>query len=230
MPGLYSSKKMKLAVFDFDGTLFANDTLPCLGREWLRQGRSPLRYWLAYLSIIPFVLLYKIGLLSRGKMKYMAMRIFRLIFTGLSSEEVNEYFQEAYHCLRKHLNQTVINEVQTACAQGFHTVLLSGAFANLLYLVAKDLGIETVLAVELPFKNGVFDAKGKMAFIDGESKFTLLQQAFADQEIDWQASRAYGDSYSDLAVLSRVGEPIAVNPEPTLLSHVRKCSWRVITT
>lgn len=219
---------MKLAIFDFDGTLFLKDTLPVLGREWIRQKRSRSRYILIYLSIMPLVLLYRAGLISREKMKYQAIKRFNRLFTKMSREEIKKFFAEAYPYMEKYFNSQIRKEVELSRSEGFHSVLLSGAYAELMKIVARELEIDTVLAAELSFRDGVFDHTGEIAFVDGESKLSLLQKAFVQEEVDWQASRSYADSYSDLAVMEIVGEPVAVNPDFQLYAHARKNAWRVI--
>ena len=220
---------MKLAIFDFDGTLLSRDTLPCLGREWIRQKRSRLRYLLVYLSIAPDLLWYRIGLISREIMKAAAFRKFNYLFSGMSAEEIKLFFREAYPGLRKHFNNRIIEEIGLARSQGYHCVLLSGSYFELMKMVAADLGLEIVIAARLAFKDGIFDPKGDTPFIDGESKCSLLQEAFAGQEVDWEASRCFADSVADVKVMGMVGEPVAVNPDPGLLSHARREDWRVLS-
>ena len=70
---------MNLAIFDFDGTLLTMDTLPTLGKEWLRQKRSKTRYFFIFLSIIPTVVRYKLRLISREKFKNLAFDKFNRI-------------------------------------------------------------------------------------------------------------------------------------------------------
>jgi phosphoserine phosphatase len=209
---------MKLAIFDFDGTLLSRDTLPCLGREWIRQKRSILRYLLIYLSIAPDLLWYRIGLISREIMKAAAFRKFNYLFSGMSAEEIKLFF-----------NNRIIEEIGLARSQGYHCVLLSGSYFELMKMVAADLGLEIVIAARLAFKDGIFDPKGDTPFIDGESKCSLLQEAFAGQEVDWEASRCFADSVADVKVMGMVGEPVAVNPDPGLLSHARREDWRVLS-
>ncbi len=219
---------MKLAIYDFDGTLFLKDTLPFLGREWIRQKRSTSRYIFTYLSILPFFVLYKAGLMSREKMKYHAIKRFNRLFKEMSREEIAEFFSQAYPYMEKYFNKQMKKELETSRAEGFHSVLLSGAYAELMKIVARELKIDTVLAAELSFRDGVFDHDGEIAFVDGESKLSLLREAFQRENVDWQASRSYADSYSDLAVMEIVGEPVAVNPDFQLYAHARKNDWRVI--
>lgn len=222
------SEPVKLAVFDFDGTLFTKETLPSLGREWLRQKRSPLRYIYVYLTIIGDFLLYKAGLLPREIFKPRAVQRFNALFHQMRQEEIEDFFQRAYPFMKRHFNHNVLAAIAEAKREGYHTVLLSGAYSGLLRAVAADLGIDTVLGAELSYQDGIYDEAGSMAIIDGEEKLNLLLLAFDGTEIDWSASRSYGNSYTDLPVLTAVGRPVAVLPEPRLLEHAREHNWQVM--
>lgn len=219
---------MKLAIFDFDGTLLMKDTLPTLGREWLRQNKPTLTYIKIYAAIIPFLFFYKIKVMSREKMKKAAMDRFDKLFTDMTKADIEDFFQKAYPYVRRHFNPQIIEEIKKAKSEGYHLVLLSGAYANLLNLVAQEFAIDTVIAVDITYKNGVFDHEREVPFIDGPSKLALLKHKFNNEKINWQASRSYGDSYSDLAVMTIVGQPVAVNPDEDLYSYVRENSWRII--
>lgn len=219
---------MKLAIFDFDGTLLMKDTLPTLGREWLRQNKSLFTYIKIYAAIIPFLIFYKLKIMSRETMKKAAMDRFDKLFTNMGKEDIEDFFQKAYPYVRQHFNPQVIEEIKKAKLEGYHLVLLSGAYANLLNLVAQEFAVDTVIAVEITYKNNIFDHEREVPFIDGQSKLALLKQRFANEEIDWQSSCSYGDSYSDLAVMAIVGQPVAVNPDKGLYSYVQENNWRVI--
>ncbi len=219
---------LKVAIFDFDGTLITRDTLPCLGKDWLRQKRSRTRYFRTYLSAIPHVIMWKAGLLSRERMKVRVVHRFNRIFKGLTHEDIEHFFEEAYPTLKELFNPLVINEITSAQREGFYTILLSGAYTELLRIVGEDLGFDCVIGVELPLSNGSFDHHRRAPLIDGKAKLRLLQEHFVGQEIDWQASRSYGDSYDDLRVLEIVGEPVAVNAEPRLASYAQKRKWRIL--
>ena len=84
--------------------------------------------------------------------------------------------------------------------------------------------------MQLPYQNGLFDHRGPVPFIDGQEKLRLLQEYFAGQSIDWQQSRSYADSITDLPVLDIVGEPVAVKPDKHLLKHAQKNNWRIIAS
>lgn len=219
---------MKLAIFDFDGTLLIEDTLPGLGKEWLRQKRSRTRYCFVYLSIIPAVVQYKLRLISREKFKNLAFDKFNRIYQGMSSVEINEFFQNAYPNLKKVFNATVLKEIEIAHQQGFHCVLLSGAYADLLRIVGRDLGMDTVIGAELAFRDGIFDHRGDIPFINGKKKVDLLQKALAGKNVDWDGSKCLADSVADIELMRLVGKPVAVNPDPGLLSYAIDNQWEIV--
>jgi HAD superfamily hydrolase (TIGR01490 family) len=220
-------KIMNLAIFDFDGTLLTRDTLPSLGKEWLRQKRSQTKYFYVFLSIIPTVVRYKLGLISRGKLKNLAFDKFNRIFKRMSCAEINEFFQNAYPNLKKIFNTTVLKEIEIARQQGFHCVLLSGSYATLLRVVALDLGIDTVIGAELAYRDGIFDHRGYIPFINGKKKVDLLQKTFAGRNINWNGSKCFADSVADIELMQLVGEPVAINPDPGLLSYALDNKWRI---
>jgi len=221
---------MRLAIFDFDGTLIEKDSLPCLGREWIRQGRSFPRYLSVWAAVLPVYLFYKSGLSSREAMKEKAFRNFNRFYTGLSRREIQDFFRRAYPFLKAQFNPEVLEELDVARQQGCHCVLLSGSYLELLEIIAQDLGMETVLGAQLAYRDDVFDPQGQIQFIDGRSKLELLQNAFADKPVDWQASRAYGDSYADICILENIGQKVAVNPDRELLAHARRNGWRILSS
>lgn len=220
---------MKLAIFDFDGTLLMSDTLPALAKEWSQQKRSRMSYIIMYLSIMPLFICYKIGLLSRERFRYPAVVCFNRIFRKMTRHEISDFFEGAYEGMAALFNPVVLKELQDSISQGYCCILLSGAYTELLQVVAKYLGINMVIGTEMDFKDGIFDHNKKPYVVEGESKLVTLKKRIAWESVDWQASRSYANSYSDLQIMEIVGEPVAVNPEPRLLSHALDHKWRVIT-
>lgn len=221
---------MKLAIFDFDGTLLERDTLPCLGDSWLKQNRSRIRYLQIYCTTFPLVLFYKLKLIDKPRLKKYAVQRFNMFFKGMSKKEIEDFFTITYRHIERLFNKEVVTEIARANDEGFHTVLLSGAYYDLLKVVAANLEIRTVIGVQLPYRKGFFDHGKMVTFVGGREKLNLLQKRFAGQSIDWQKSRSYGDSITDLPVLDIVGEPVAVKPDKDLLNYAQKNNWRIIAS
>ncbi len=219
---------MKLAVFDFDGTLLQKDTLPCLSKEWLRQGRSRLRCYSVGAVVLPVWLAFKLRLISREKMKGQAFRGFNRLYSGLRRADITEFFRQAYPYLKSQFNPAVLGEIESARRQGFHCVLVSGSYLELLQITGADLGMDTVLGAQLAYRNDLYDPHGDTRFVNGQAKRNMLLETFRNQDIDWPASRAYGDSLTDIYIMETVGEKIAVRPDPQLLDYAGQNGWRIM--
>ncbi len=219
---------MKLAIFDFDGTLLMKDTLPLLGQEWLRQGKSKYAFIKTWILCSPPLIFYKLGFMQRENMKIRILSKFHTIFKNMTRSEIDLFFSKAYHGIARQFNPQVLEELRRAQSQGFHCVLLSGTYAQMLNIVAEELGFDAVIAVDIHYKDGRVDLKYPLAAIDGEMKLILLKKIFSAENINWTLSRSYGDSYADIAVMQITGGPVAVNPEARLAEYAQNNGWRVL--
>ncbi|HNX29771.1 MAG TPA: HAD family hydrolase [Syntrophomonadaceae bacterium] len=219
---------MKLAIFDFDGTLLIKDTLPLLGQEWLQQGKSKLTFIKIWILCFPYLISYKLDLMEREKMKVKILAKFNALFKNMTREGIDQFFIKAYPAMANYFNPRVLEEILKAQHQGYHCVLLSGTYAQLLNVVAEELGFDTVIAADINYQDGKVDLKRPLAAIDGQTKLLLLKQVFAGENINWLLSRSYGDSYADIPVMQITGEPIAVNPDEGLRVYAREKGWRII--
>ncbi len=224
---------MKLAVFDFDGTLFPKDTLPFLLKQWHVNKYSRLRLLNIYLPLIPLYLKYKLGLkssISREQMKLIAFEKFHMIFKGMRDEQIIQYLKKCSDAIIQLLNSEIVYEVQKASKAGYHTVILSGSYSFLLNNIAEYLQIHTVIGTEIHFDDkGLIDLSKQLNVASGSSKMKSLQEFFRHENIDWEGSCAYADSYSDIHLLKSVGQPIAVNPDSQLKAIAVQKNWRIIS-
>lgn len=219
---------MKLAVFDFDGTLSPQDTLPFLLRQWKKFGYPRLQRYRVYASVSGLYLRYKLGRGSREEIRKEGMRKFTRIFAGMEKKEFKEFLQRSAVNIMPELSAEIVREVKKAKASGYHTVLLSGCYEIFLKYVGEALGINTVIGTEMHFNNGCVDIKTPMQIVSGEVKTERLSAYFADMDVDWKASTAYADSMSDISIMEMVGKPVAVCPEEELKKEAEGKGWRII--
>ena len=221
---------MKLAVFDFDGTLFPQDTLPFLLRQWHAQGRSFKKLFKAYASVGVLYVRYKLGArgLSREMMRRTALQRVTRIFDGMTEQEVSAFFKQNAELIVPLLRKSVLEELKKAKAEGFHTVLLSGGYQTLMEHVGAMIGIDNVVATAIYYKDGIADTRRELDIVCGDGKADSLVAAFEGREVDWQGSVAYADSYSDLPILRMVGQPVAVCPDRDLDAMLPELGWRVM--
>ncbi|KUO69774.1 MAG: hypothetical protein APF77_21850 [Clostridia bacterium BRH_c25] len=225
---------MKLAIFDFDGTLFPKDTLPFLLKQWKVNKYSKVKLLNIYLPLIPLYLKYKLGLksnLSIEQMKLIAFQKFHGILKGMTEREIIQYMTTCSEAIIKLLNSEIVSEIQNARNAGFHTVILSGSYSLILNKVAEYLHMDTVIGTEIHFDDmGLIDISKQLNVACGTTKIERLQDHFKFEAIDWPGSCAYADSYSDIHVLQSVGQPIAVNPDFQLKSIAIQKNWRIISS
>jgi HAD superfamily hydrolase (TIGR01490 family) len=98
--------------------------------------------------------------------------------------------------------------------------------------IAREFGIEHLIATEVEVApDGSFTGKpyGLPSFREG--KITRVEQWLALQGMglsDFPISIFYSDSMNDLPLLSRVTDPIAVNPDARLEAHARAQGWQIM--
>jgi phosphoserine phosphatase len=92
-------------------------------------------------------------------------------------------------------------------------------------VLGMDGGIGTRYEVDA---EGALTGRIVEPFVYGDGKVAAMQR-FADQhQIDLPESWAYSDSASDLPMLSVVGNPVAVNPDPELARIAAQEGWRIM--
>jgi putative phosphoserine phosphatase/1-acylglycerol-3-phosphate O-acyltransferase len=91
--------------------------------------------------------------------------------------------------------------------------------------LAEALGFDEVIATRYGRKGGEYDGTIQGEFVWGRGKARAVRQ-FADEHgIDLDASYAYSDSYYDVPLLSIVGHPYAINPDPRMAAVAALRRW-----
>jgi putative phosphoserine phosphatase/1-acylglycerol-3-phosphate O-acyltransferase len=113
-------------------------------------------------------------------------------------------------------------------AAGRPLVLATTTPYDLVAPLAEALGIDAVVATRYGEKDGAYDGSIAGEFVWGPGKLRAVK-AWADENlIDLAHSYAYSDSYFDVPLLSAVGHPFAVNPDPRLSVLARVRRWPVL--
>jgi HAD superfamily hydrolase (TIGR01490 family) len=113
-------------------------------------------------------------------------------------------------------------------AAGRTLAIVTGASPYAAWPVARALGIGAVVASELEMDGrGVFTGRFVPPLCIGEGKVARAQR-FADAA-GFRLDEAifYSDSLTDLPLLERVAQPVAVNPDPRLRRIARERRWPI---
>lgn len=220
---------MKVAIFDFDGTLYANETFTLLMKHLKQHPEHSTKYKSFFRQILPLYIGYKAKFVPESTMKERSMQLYVNALQSLDRSRQSEYFLEMEDIMRKDFNKDVIARIRQHEMAGTRIMLVSGAFTPLLHAVTDGLPFDDIIGTEIPYiADGRFDKQTKIYHIQGKRKNEMIIKALAGKEVDWKNSFAYGDSYSDLPVLELVGNPVAVKPEKRLRQLANDRGWEIL--
>ena len=223
---------MKIAIFDFDGTLFQKETLPFIVKYYSNNKYSKGKLIKFYIRVIALTIKYKLKLdltLDKEKYRSIAAKIFMYLFEDMDKGEIIKFFSDCTTEIIKHFNPAVLDSIKDRKAENYHIVICSGANTLLLNEVTKYVEFDTVIGTELYFlKDGSFDYNAQIIITTGKNKPIALLERFKNIDIDWENSYAYGDSYYDYDIMNLTGNPVAVNPDDGLRRLAMENDWVIL--
>ena len=105
--------------------------------------------------------------------------------------------------------------------------LVTATPVELATIIAKALGLTGALGTVAEVRDGVYTGRLVGAPLHGLAKAEAVR-AIADREgLDLDRCSAYSDSANDIPMLSLVGHPVAINPDPLLRAHARANHWPI---
>ncbi|MDN7241556.1 HAD-IB family hydrolase [Planococcus sp. N028] len=219
---------MRVAIFDFDGTLYSKETFQLMMDHLKNHPEHSARYRQFFRAILPPYIGSKLKIYPEKKMRERSVQAYLAALETFSQHDLEKYFGEIAAKMHDDMNLSVVERLKQHVANEDYVMLVSGAFTPLLHAVTKQLPIKTIIGTEIPYKNDILDHKSPISHVQGPLKTEKIKQALEGQQIDWANSYAYGDSHSDLPVLELVGHPVCVHPEPRLRTVAEKRKWEII--
>lgn len=212
----------KAAFFDVDGTLVKGYIPPAFsdylaGKGVLDRKKNE--------RIQELIGLYKEG---KASYRYVSLRVPKLYASGIKGRRHSEIVRLASVFMKeykKNLFPYSKRLVSLMNRKGFLTVAISGAQIEVLTYL--DMGFRGIHGVEVWVRNGICTGKIKRNLILAEEKRRVINSLVRKYGIDMENSFAFGDSEEDLAMLSRVGNPVPLNPTPLLREYALKKGWCV---
>jgi HAD superfamily hydrolase (TIGR01490 family) len=94
--------------------------------------------------------------------------------------------------------------------------------------IAKELGLTGALGTILEVKDGLLTGEFEGRPLHGKAKAKAIKKLATERGISLKRSYAYSDSHNDLYMLTKVGHPVAVNPDKTLLRFAKAARWKIL--
>jgi len=150
-------------------------------------------------------------------------------FEGRTVEEMKVLAKEHFETFVKDkIYQSAFLAVKTALATGKPVALLTATNRVLAQPLAEYFGIPTVLAFDIKLEDEKYLPEPADEISHGSGKIDYAAAFLAQFGLDLNACAYYGDSTSDIPILSAVGFPNPVNPSPELRALSQTNGWEII--
>jgi HAD superfamily hydrolase (TIGR01490 family) len=218
---------VNLALFDLDNTLLSGDS----DFEWSQflVELGVLERELFEAKNLAFYKQYKAGTLNIGE-----FLDFQLKPLSHHARKVLDEWHEEFmrHKVRPMMGSKARELVAKHKSAGDICVIVTATNSFVTAPIAREFGVEHLIATDPEEKEGEFTGgvAGVPSFREG--KVLRMESWLAERGWTWESfgtSWFYSDSLNDLPLLSKVKQPVAVDPDATLRAHAEKQGWAVIS-
>ncbi len=214
--------KKSFAAYDIDGSLFREQTLAMLIRQFVdrrifsqRAGSEYRKLRHAHASRHISFQEYNRGLID-------------LFLRNIKGKKVSDFRKAARGLVRKHrdLLYTFPKALLAELKSTHHCIAVTGAIQEVVELAAPYWGFEEFYATELEIVDGGYTGRDKVLHVG--DKAAALRDYIAKTGVGLAGSVALGDTISDAPILSMVETPIAFHPDNALCEQAQRYRWPII--
>jgi HAD superfamily hydrolase (TIGR01490 family) len=212
----------RAALFDMDRTLVRKETASLYVRYQRSRGEAGTR---DLLRVLFWVGQYTLGFIDAPAIAKKALASYVGVEESVTQERCEEFFTQYVH---QHVAALGRAAVEHHRAQGDLLAIVTGATPYMARPLARHLAIPHVVGSELEVDStGRFTGRPVEPLCLGEGKLVRAEQLARDLGFRLDEAIFYSDSLTDLPLLERVAEPVAVNPDPRLSLVAKKRGWRI---
>ncbi len=213
--------RVKIAVFDIDGTLLLRTSAETQLIRFLYKKNVIKAYDLLKSIInslshifkgIDEVIYRKSGYLKGIEKKIVISHLFQLF---------DEYIWPK-------VLRDLLNRIEKFKKENYEIVIISGTLDFLLNTFIKKLCADGGIGSHMEIDNGKFSGRITGVYPYKKGKIKALEQYLDGREVDYEASYAFADSLADRHLLKLFGNPVVVNPRPLLWLMAKKEGWKII--
>ena len=225
MPEISNDDKVRLAIFDMDGTSINTSSPVRLVKRLSKEKR-----------ITPFTtfMLLCWGMAYRYQLPRKNNPVRERVFSGFKGRnwrEVNSYLQNFFNDeIECHIRSAAESEMNHLLEQGIVVVMVSASFdsvvATCMTKMPLNYGVATLMKID-EFEN--YTNVVEEPAPEGPDKRTVFE-TFANSEFgkdNWVVEYSFGDHLSDRAILEIANHPVAVTPDKELESLAKEKGWEI---
>jgi putative phosphoserine phosphatase / 1-acylglycerol-3-phosphate O-acyltransferase len=214
----------KSAVFiDLDRTLLCQASGQALNQALMDVGVLPQGR-----SLPGDKLLYAINnRLGENLMSMALVRAAARVAKGWSQEQVQEAGRQAVADLTGMVAPFAPQYLAAFRSDGHQLVLSTTTPVDMIAPFAEAMGFDDVIATTYETKDGRYTGRIYEGFVWGTGKLRAVKEWALERNIDLSECHACSDSVFDTPLLSSVGWPHAVNPDPSLTVIATARRWPI---
>lgn len=210
------------AYIDMDGTIL-NCESQMKFAVWCMKCRVVPRYFLVKLLVR--YASYAFGFTTDGT------HLRRMGFNLMAGLPIERIEQLSSHYFHTHLQHRIRRSARSIISKhrdaGDRVVLITAAMYQIATPVARELGIDEVIATRLNQRDGILTGDCAEPQPYREGKKALMEADAIRFGIGMDECFAYADHVSDLPMLESVGNPVAINPTRPLRRIARERNWPI---
>ena len=219
---LTSSAHRTAAFFDLDLTLLSVNS----GALWIRSEHRQRRITTWQLMMGTFYLLgYRFSVVDMNRVMLKALSTVKGELEAPVRERTTAWYRRE---VARHAAPGAWPVLDRHRDAGDRLVLLTSSSPYESAAASAQFALDDFLSTSYEVAEGRFTGYPVQPICYGAGKVAHAERYAAEHDIDLDASYFYTDSFSDVPMLERVGNPRVVNPDPRLRLRARKRSWRVL--
>jgi len=212
----------KAAFFDLDRTLLLVNS----GALWMKRERRAGRITFKQVTEATLMLVeYRLSIIDIEASVRKALAVYK----GEQEKNLDlwtrEWFEEEVSRCISPGARPVLEEHRAA---GHLLILLTSSSPYLSAAVSKHLSLDDWISSSYEVQNGIFTGEPIIPLCYGSGKVAYAEAYARGAGIDLDHCFFYSDSFTDLPMLQRVGEPRVVNPDLRLRLYARWRGWPVL--
>ncbi|WP_241157234.1 HAD family phosphatase [Adlercreutzia sp. ZJ242] len=218
--------KVRIAVFDFDGTTLTGNSPVMLVRHLAREGKlAP--------SVIARILVW--GGAYKARLPQNESWVRGLVFSAFHGKpvaQVNEYLRAFYRRkVSPRVRAEAVRAMRAHLDAGHVVVCVSATFEPIIAAAMLEHPIQYAIATRMRVDAyGCYTTQVEGLPVEGEEKVAALAR-FADERFGagrWEVGWAYGDHHSDRALLASAREGHAVTPDRPLKRTAQERGYEIL--
>jgi HAD superfamily hydrolase (TIGR01490 family) len=214
--------KRPAAFFDLDRTLIDVNSA-VLFAEYERKAKRISK--VQFLGVLRDSLLYHFNFLDMESAYNSAIKHYGGLEEALVEARTVEFFEAK---IKSRLQPGAKLALDRHKELGHPLVMLTTSSSFQAKIASATWGFDAWLANRFPIIDGKLQGAVQSPLCYGNGKVIYAREWADENDVDLKASYFYSDSYSDLPMLSEVGTPVVVNPDPKLKAHAVKKGWQIV--